>query len=200
MSCGGTWPSTGRATSRRSASWSSSADRRVVAAYEHHAADLDLARQRPRAVDGGGRAGASAAGVEHEDDRGVEAPRQVGRPRAVHALPAVEQRPHADDQREIHAIAPLVEQLVGHRGRVKRGVEGPRRAGGDVVDEAPEGQVEAQQDGASGALLAEPGEQRAGHEVERGAGFDPGQDEARHGHAYELSSILPRRARPTPGS
>ncbi len=51
-----------------------------------------------------------------------------------------------------------------------------------------------------GALLAEPGEQRAGHEVERGAGFDPGQDEARHGHACELPSILPRHARPTPGS
>ena len=76
------------------------------------------------------------------------------------------------------------------------GIEGARGPRGDVVDQAPERQVEAQQDGARGVLLAASGEQRAGHEVERGAGFDPGQDEARHRHRCERPRSSPRRAAP----
>ena len=71
------------------------AGRRVVASHEHDAADLELARQGARAVDGGRRARPPAARVEHQDDRRVEAARQVGGPRTVHALPLVEQRTHA---------------------------------------------------------------------------------------------------------
>jgi hypothetical protein len=166
---------------------------RVVAADQHHAADLELARQGPRAVDDGRGAGPSAASIEHQHDRRVDAARQIDGPRAVDALPAIEQRPHRDDQREIHVLAPLIEQLVSHRSGVQGRIERPRRPRGDVVGKTPEGQVEAQQDGARGALLTEARQKRTGHEIERGARFDSGQDEARDGHCF-VSSILPRRA------
>ena len=80
----------------------------------------------------------------------------------------------------------MVVELRRHVAGVEHRVEDARRPRRSVVEQPPEGQVEAEQDGADGALLAETGEQRAGDQVEHRTGLDAGDD-----HTWDRHETLP---------
>ena len=123
--------------------------------------------------------GAALAGVQHQHQRRVHADRIVDGTRAVHALPAIQRRAGG------HHLAQLgIAGKLGRDGlRVQGRIDDARCLTGAVIEQAPQREVESEEDRARGATLPDGGQQSAGGKVDCRARLEAGEDETGNGHA-----------------
>ena len=154
----------------------------VVAADDHQTRHVGLFGQSLHAAYGSRGRGPTVTSVEHEHERGVQPLGEVDGARALDALPAVEHRARRYEHHQIGLLRPVVVQLRRQGMAVQCRVDHARGLGGAFVEKSPEGNVEADQHRPHTALLAQTGQQRAGHQVKRRARLNTGDDEARDRH------------------
>ena len=159
----------------------------LVATDDDHSGDLEALGKGADARGRRGHRGPPLTCVEDQDERRVETDGDVDRPRALHALPAVEGRLHRHQEHEIAALAPGVVELQ-HGGIVKRRVEHPGRPALAGVQEPPQRKVGTDGDHADGALLGEARLERACGKSHGRAGLEPAHHEPGHRHERVLLS------------